>query len=60
MAAHDLFEWSARVVALLPAGAGTVTYTGTTPATYRVRITWNEQGSDTPAEHQVDIRVPGL
>jgi type IV pilus assembly protein PilV len=59
MAAHDLFEWNARILALLPTGVGTVTFIGTTPPTYRIRVTWDEQGVGA-ANHQVDVQVPGL
>jgi type IV pilus assembly protein PilV len=59
MAAHDIFEWNARIAALLPTGVGTVTFLGTTPPTYQIRVDWDEQGVGA-ASHQVDVRVPGL
>jgi type IV pilus assembly protein PilV len=59
MAAHDLFEWTARVGQVLPTGVGTVVVIGTTPATYRIGVAWDEAGVG-PQTHQIDVRVPGL
>lgn len=59
MAAHDLFEWGARVGQVLPTGVGTVVVVGTTPPTYQISVTWDEAGVG-PQTHQVNVRVPGL
>jgi type IV pilus assembly protein PilV len=59
MAAHDLFVWQGQVAAQLPAGVGVVQYTGTTPATYTIRVTWTEVGLG-PLTHQIAVRVPIL
>jgi type IV pilus assembly protein PilV len=59
MAGHDLFVWQALVAAQLPNGAGVVQFTGTTPATYTIRVTWDEVGSGA-LTHQLVVRVPNL
>jgi type IV pilus assembly protein PilV len=60
MAAHDLFVWQAQVANTLPGpGVGVVQYTGTTPATYTIRVTWTEVGLG-PLTHQIAVRVPNL
>jgi type IV pilus assembly protein PilV len=59
MAAHDLFVWQALVAAQLPAGVGAVQYTGTTPPTYTIRVTWTEVGAGA-LTHQLAVRVPTL
>lgn len=59
MAAHDLSVWQAQVAALLPAGVGVVQFTGTTPPTYTIRVTWTEAGVGAIA-HQIAVRIPNL
>jgi type IV pilus assembly protein PilV len=59
MAAHDLFEWQAQVAAQLPNGAGVVQFTGTTPPTYTIRVSWQEVGAGL-LTHQLNVRVPNL
>ena len=59
MAAHDLFGWQAQVAAQLPGGIGAVQYTGTTPPTYTILVTWTEVGVG-PLTHQIAVRVPNL
>jgi type IV pilus assembly protein PilV len=59
MAAHDLWAWQAQVAAQLPNGAGVVQFTGTTPPTYTIRVTWQEVGAGL-LTHQLAVRVPPL
>jgi len=59
MAAHDLFVWKNQVQAQLPTGVGTVQFTGTSPATYTITVTWQETGLGA-VNYQMAIRVPGL
>jgi type IV pilus assembly protein PilV len=59
MAAYDLFVWQGQVNGLLPAGAGVVQFTGTTPPTYTIRVTWTEPGVGVTT-HQIAVRIPGL
>ena len=59
MAAHDLSVWQAQVAALLPAGVGVVQFTGTTPPTYTIQVTWTEVGVGAIA-HQIAVRIPNL
>lgn len=59
LAAHDVWEWTAQVDALLPDGVGTVAYSGTTPPTYTIRVEWQEPvGGEQDVE--LDVRVPAL
>jgi type IV pilus assembly protein PilV len=59
MAAHDLFVWQAQVAAQLPNGAGAVRFTGTTPPTYAISVTWQEVGAGA-LTHQIAARIPNL
>lgn len=59
MAAHDLFEWTARIGQVLPTGVGAVVVVGTTPPTYQISVTWDESGLG-PQTHQINVRVPSL
>lgn len=59
LAAHDVWEWQAQVNALLPGGAGTVVYTGTTPPTYTIRVGWQEPVGGAQ-NVQIAVRVPAL
>jgi type IV pilus assembly protein PilV len=59
MAAHDKFVWAAQIAALLPNGAGTVNYVGSTPPTYTIRVTWEDAGFG-QQNYQLAIRVPDL
>lgn len=58
MAAHDLFVWEAQLERVLPNGAGSVNYDGTTePPTYAIDVTWTEPGAGT-LTHSLVIGVP--
>jgi type IV pilus assembly protein PilV len=59
MAAHDLFVWTNQVQAQLPTGVGVVQFTGTSPATYTITVTWQETGLGA-VNYQMAIRVPSL
>lgn len=59
MAAHQLFVWQAQVAAQLPNGVGAVQYSGTTPPTYTISVTWQEVNAGT-LTHQIAVRVPNL
>ena len=59
MAAHDLWVWQAQVAAQLPNGAGAVQFTGTTPPTYTISVTWQEVGAGL-LTHQLAVRVPPM
>jgi type IV pilus assembly protein PilV len=59
MAAHDLWVWQAQVAAQLPNGAGVVQFTGTTPPTYTIQVTWQEVGAGM-LTHQLAVRVPPM
>jgi type IV pilus assembly protein PilV len=59
MAAHDLFVWQAQVAAQLPNGAGAVRFTGTTPPTYTITVTWQEVGAGA-LTHQIAARIQNL
>jgi type IV pilus assembly protein PilV len=59
MAAHDLFVWGNQVAQQLPNGVGAVQFTGTTPPTYAISVTWDEVGFG-PTTHQITVRVPDL
>jgi type IV pilus assembly protein PilV len=57
MAAHDLWTWTNQVQQQLPNGVGVVQFTGTSPATYTITVTWEETGLG-PVNYQLAIRVP--
>jgi type IV pilus assembly protein PilV len=59
MAAHDIWAWQTQVAALLPGGAGTVQFAGTTPPTYTIVINWQEAGVGA-ANIQMAVRIPNL
>lgn len=56
LAAHDLFEWEsalANPVSGLPGGEGSVTRQATTPSTYTVEVSWNDDAEGTSYSVQV-------
>jgi hypothetical protein len=57
MAAHDLWVWTNQIQQQLPNGVGTVQFTGTTPATYTITVTWQETGLGA-VNYQLAIQVP--
>jgi type IV pilus assembly protein PilV len=57
MAAHDLWAWGQAITALLPEGAGTVTFVDGTPPTYTIRVSWRETGIPL-VTHQIVVRIP--
>jgi type IV pilus assembly protein PilV len=59
LAAHDVWEWEAQVEALLPGGAGTVEYEGTTPPTYTINVQWQEPVGGTQ-DVELAVRVPTI
>jgi type IV pilus assembly protein PilV len=60
MAEHDLFNWTARVTAVLPSGLGSVRFAAGTPPSYTIQVQWEEPGLAAPATYQVVIRVPNI
>jgi type IV pilus assembly protein PilV len=57
MAAHDLWVWTNQIQQQLPNGVGTVQFTGTTPATYTITVTWQDTGLGA-VNYQLAIQVP--
>lgn len=58
MAAHDLFEWQARIGQQLPGGTGSVAVDATTtPTTYTISVTWDEVGQGQLTQ-TTSIQVP--
>jgi type IV pilus assembly protein PilV len=57
MAAHDLWVWTNQVQQQLPNGVGAVQFTGTTPATYTITVTWQDTGLGA-VNYQLAIQVP--
>jgi type IV pilus assembly protein PilV len=63
MAADDLFQWNAQIANAWPGGAatGAVAYvapvSATLPATYRVTINWQEQGTGQMLTHTLTVQI---
>jgi type IV pilus assembly protein PilV len=57
MAQHDVWEWTNRLAALLPNGAGTVVFLATSPPTYTIQVTWQETRLGA-VNYSMVIRVP--
>jgi type IV pilus assembly protein PilV len=57
MAAHDLWVWGNLVQQQLPNGVGAVQFTGTTPSTYTITVTWQDTGIGA-VNYQLAIQVP--
>ena len=56
----DLAEWRALVAAHLPGGAGEVRFlAGTidTPATYAIRVSWQEIGAAAPLVYELRLEI---
>ena len=60
MASQDIWEWKARVGNQLPGGVGLIAYSGTTPPTYSISVSWQEVGSVQPLTYTVAVRIPDL
>lgn len=59
MAAHDLFVLQTLTAQTLPGGQASVEVdTSTTPPTYTVAISWDEQSADAPVVFSVDFQLP--
>lgn len=59
MAAHDIFEWTARIGQQLPGGAGVIDYEAGVPPRYTINVSWAEPGIGV-AEYELAISVPDL
>jgi type IV pilus assembly protein PilV len=63
LAANDLFQWNAQITNTWPGGVanGAVVYTApvtpTLPATYRITINWQEQGTGQMLAYALTVQI---